>query len=334
MVLGTNGLLVDGCQVFPTSGPSSGSSSPKTIPLPNNSEIEIHKKRFVFTYPPKDVRPLLVSTPVRTSTHTSNGISNDMGTGTIGNTARKRTLRLSMIQSAEVFTPRPSADPRVNLKVLQSPLKPRAERSPVKRNLMDRLQEARDEEEEEGQIVLVEGDHPRVVEEEKDLVILEDIPFSPQPQATSQIVISPQTQTQSLLNSFPVVPVPAPVTPRRPVGPSRASLHKAVLIRSAQRAILKAEMEKEEEEEEREVEEAAVAGGYGSSTEEEGEGENEDGEEDDDDEDDDEGDEESQVSGWKKSLEMLRWPFRSGSASREEEPPTHDGDEVLHYFHL
>jgi len=100
-----------------------------------------------------------------------------------------------MIQSAQVFSPRPSADPAVNLKVLQTPLNLRARersRSPVKGekgSLMDRLREAAGdvqgggdgEEPETEEVVLVDGNHPRVVQEEKDLVILEDVPYSPPP---------------------------------------------------------------------------------------------------------------------------------------------------------
>jgi hypothetical protein len=29
---------------------------PTTIPVSNNCEIEIHKKRFIFSYPPKQLR--------------------------------------------------------------------------------------------------------------------------------------------------------------------------------------------------------------------------------------------------------------------------------------
>lgn len=61
VVLGSQGLLVDGCRVFPSASPS----SPNTIPLTNNSEVEIHGKRFRFTYPPKELRAQLLSTPTR-----------------------------------------------------------------------------------------------------------------------------------------------------------------------------------------------------------------------------------------------------------------------------
>ncbi|KAJ7210677.1 hypothetical protein B0H12DRAFT_1033612, partial [Mycena haematopus] len=97
-VLGQNGVIVDGCMVFPSAGPS----GMKTVALGNASEIEIHGKRFRFSYPPKEMRAALAASPARP-----------------GN----RALRLSMIASAQVFSPRPSHDPRQNLRVLQSPLR-------------------------------------------------------------------------------------------------------------------------------------------------------------------------------------------------------------------
>lgn len=355
MVMGTNGLLVDGCQVFPA--PPGSTSKPTTIPLSNNSEIEIHKKRFVFTYPPKDLRkPIpLISTPSKPS-----------GLDTPGKTAgRTRTLRLSMIQSAQVFTPGPSADPAVNLRILQSPLKPRARsRSPEKMTLTERLKAARDDMDEDAdeEIVLVDGNYPRVVEEDKDLIILEDVEIEER-----------EPEAQSLMSSFPSPPSPVksrpdlklmpaplpPVTPRRT--PSRPSLHKAVLIRSAQRAVMRVEAseahgglahvyededdEEEEEEEEEdendmgmdmEIEEeddseaAEVAAAIAESSFSSGSGAD-DNEEDDDelqhDEHNDEtedGEEEGTVvakssSLWRKSFEKLTWPFRAASHEAEEQ---------------
>lgn len=66
IVLGANGLVVDGYKVYPNGSPSS-SGSPTTIPLTNNSEFEIHGKRFRFTYPPKELRAALFATPARES---------------------------------------------------------------------------------------------------------------------------------------------------------------------------------------------------------------------------------------------------------------------------
>ncbi|KAI0299367.1 hypothetical protein B0F90DRAFT_1562324, partial [Multifurca ochricompacta] len=97
-----HGLLVDQCYVFPAT-----TTTHTTVPLINNSQIEINKKRFRFEYPPKALRPALVFTPPPS----------------VSKSVRKRVLRLSMIQSAQVFTPRPDPDPRVNLRVLQTPIR-------------------------------------------------------------------------------------------------------------------------------------------------------------------------------------------------------------------
>ena len=99
---------------------------------------------------------------------------------------------------------------------------------------------ARDEDD----VVLVDGDveNAVVVEEDKDLVILEHVTVD---------VPEPEPESQRPLVQFPIPQnaqsqVAAPQTPRRRLNP-RASLHRAVLIRSAQRTAMKVEMEKEEE---------------------------------------------------------------------------------------
>ncbi|KAF8879811.1 hypothetical protein BD779DRAFT_1676198 [Infundibulicybe gibba] len=126
---------------------------PQHHPPCNNSDFEIRKKRFRFTYPPKELRAHLLATPPR---------------------AQGRALRLSMIHTAEVFSPRPSRDPRENLRVLQSPLKPRAPQGGYGAS-------------DTKPIILVDGNHPRVVEEDRDLVILEDVQVSsPQLQPPSR----------------------------------------------------------------------------------------------------------------------------------------------------
>ena len=204
-----------------------------------------------------------------------------------------------MIQSAQVFTPRPSKDPRENLRVLQSPLK-NAFKSPSKPSSLSRTPLNAPEEEE---IVLVDGNHPLVVEEERDLVILEDVEVQP-----------------------PAPPVPPqyqapPQTPQRKRSLSRNTLHRAVLIRSAQRAVLRAEKEREEEEEEMEVL-GAVAANVEESDEEADQGVEEEYTDEDEDEDED-GEQESeqqtteQKSLWRKSLERI-WPFGSSSGAEEE----------------
>ncbi|KAJ7207466.1 hypothetical protein GGX14DRAFT_366201, partial [Mycena pura] len=204
-VLGARGLVVDGCHVFP----NDAALSPRTIALENGSEVQIHGKRFRFTYPPKDVRAALAASPARASPFPC---------------PANRALRLSMIASAQVFSPRPSNNPRENLRVLQSPLRapfPRAPSpqprspSPVKSRGAPAAAPADDDDEHET-ITLVQGAHPRVVEEAKDLVILEDVEVAPAP---------PDRGRQEAV-------LPLPKTPRR------LSLHRAVLIRSAQRAVL------------------------------------------------------------------------------------------------
>ncbi|KAH9947856.1 hypothetical protein B0H21DRAFT_736642 [Amylocystis lapponica] len=263
VVLGTNGVLVDGCPVFP----SPAGSPPATVPLPNGSTIDVHRKRFRFAYPPKHLRTAFATldTPT-TQKHT------------------RRALRMSMITSAHVFSPRPSADPRANLIVLQSPLK-----APFPRAAERATTEADDE------IVLVESDHPRVVEEDKDLVILDHVTVPPPPPP-----------------AFPL-PMPAPSWPPpqtpRPGRAPRPSLHRAVLLRSAHRAALRQEMQREEEQEVEEVEDSIVG-----SDDEDGEIKEE----------EDSGPRETMpVSGWRKSLDLVKgglgWAFRGSSTEPVEQ---------------
>ncbi|KAM5536805.1 hypothetical protein V8D89_009523 [Ganoderma adspersum] len=260
LILGTNGVLLDDEPMFPAPANASG---PTTVPLQNNSVIEIHKKRFRFMYPPKHLRSAVINTPTQ-------------GTPS----AARRPLRLSMIASAHVFTPRPSHDPQENLRILQTPL---------------RTSFSREEEE----IVLVHSNTPRVVEEEKDLVILDEV--------------EPE----------PILPLPLPVMPQYPVTPvrrPRSSLHRAVLIRSAQRAILQREIQREEEEQDAdEVEDVIDAIAEESDEDVQEVPHPDDGQ---------------QVSGWRKSLDIVKgglgWAFRGLSVEpkEEEEDPTLDGDMV------
>ncbi|KAF7798131.1 hypothetical protein EIP86_009346 [Pleurotus ostreatoroseus] len=335
VVLGTNGLFVDGCPVFP-SAPSS--ANPVTVPLPNNSTIEIHKKRFQFCYPPKELRAALLATPSKDTS--SNGTENANGaeTSTPERARRRRALRMSMIQSAQVFTPRPSANAQENLRILKTPIKnpfptpQRARRrsSPLKRGAAiveeDEPAEGEDDDDEgreEEEIVLVETNHPSVVEEDRDLVILERVVVREPPPAPPT---PPQQQYQQRQVQFPfVAPSPQrqaapPQTPRR--RPPRASLHRAVLIRSAQRAAMRQEMEMEEEEEEEEVEEveeevdSRQAEGRGAKA-------TEDLREEDEDENGEENPSQSPgpLSSLRKSLTAVRnaWPFRASSVPQEEE---------------
>lgn len=183
-----------------------------------------------------------------------------------------------MIQSAQVFTPRPDPDPHVNLRVLQTPI--RLTSSPLKHvhRTPGQTQVTDPQEEVFGTpFRLVEGNCPQVVEEEQDLVILEEVDApEPVPQATPHGMKSGATQSEFFQpmqtpTHVPQTggPPPAPAfplppsrqlqqfqTPRRRLG--RSSLHRAVLIRSAQRAVMRIEIEKEQEQEEREVEEHVI----------------------------------------------------------------------------
>lgn len=210
---------------------------------------------------------------------------------------------MSMITSAHVFTPRPSADPRENLRVLQSPLK-----TPFASSGYSLASSAVPEEED---IVLVESDCPRVVEEDKDLVILDEVtlpPFAP----------SPERNTSNVMP----VPVQNQAPPKTPSRRARASLHRAVLIRSAQRAALRAEMQREEAMEVEEVEESIV------EMEEDEPGLRENMDEDDDEENEDEDEEmfeeheteqveRRSVSPWRLGIEAVKeglgWAFRGPS---------------------
>lgn len=140
----------------------------------------------------------------------------------------RRRLRLSMIHSAQVFTPRPSKDPRENLRILKSPVKntfrsPTKLHAPLRSLVASTLQD--EKEEEANEIVLVDGNHPRVVEEDKDLVILEDVE-APMP--------------------LPVIHALPPKTPQRR---RSQSLHRAVLIRSAQRRVFEHDRQWQQEDE-------------------------------------------------------------------------------------
>ncbi|KAM6504351.1 hypothetical protein JOM56_001294 [Amanita muscaria] len=235
IVLGKNGLLVDGCLVYPNSAVHGAQT---TIPLTNNSEIEIHNKRFRFTYPPKELRAMLFASPIRPT----------------------RAPRLSMIHSAQVFSPKLPKNFEGNLRLLQSPLKSTFLRSPLKgsnhvsNGNQDRSKPTYDQssghdwisDDEEGceEIVLVEGDNPRVVEEEKDLVIVENVEVPP-PSTSFESAFSPGPHNEHRLHLSIVDPLQTPHRCRN----SRDSLHRAVLIRSAQRAVLHAEKEEDELEE-------------------------------------------------------------------------------------
>ena len=138
-----------------------------------------------------------------------------------------------MIASAMVFTPRPSQDPRENLRTLQSPLKPTYS-SPLK---------PAHEEGPEEDIVLVETNHPSVVQDDEDnLVILESVQaLIPLESPRRFVQFTPQPNQYQ--------------TPRRDL---RHSLHRTALLRSAQRTAMKVEVQLEEEQEAMEVEDVVT----------------------------------------------------------------------------
>ncbi|KAI6100914.1 hypothetical protein EDD16DRAFT_1651798 [Pisolithus croceorrhizus] len=338
VVLGQSGIHVDGCPVLPSQNPS----LPTTIPVLNNTTLEIRGKRFVFTYPPKEMRAALYS-------HTKNMVGSTSTDATMTPRTQRKKLRMSMIRSAKVFTPRGKiADPVENLRILQTPLKRRGS-SPLKQQYQtlrrthngrgdsdsssdsDEHDEnnSRDGNGEEEEIVLVDGDHPHVLEEDKDLVILEsvevEVPEPPPPHSPRQHHRQRQQQ-QPQLTAPPTTPLrlgafgrPVNVQPSNPNvyqtphrTPARPSLHRAVLIRSAQRVVLRQEIEQEEEEmEEKEVEEVIV---------DDLEDVHEDEDEEEDRDRDEEAEETGQPSGWQRSLGLVKgfgWPFRSSSAAPE-----------------
>ncbi|KAG1785728.1 uncharacterized protein HD556DRAFT_1249347 [Suillus plorans] len=286
VVLGDAGLTIDGCPVLP----STNASLPTTIPVSNNCEIEIHKKRFIFSYPPKQLRSPLynIDSPVKP----------ESGGG------GRRKLRMSMIHSAQVFTPRgkPSSDPLANLRILQSPLKQLVP-SPRKPSALKNSHIPEPEEIEE-EIVLVESNTPHVVQEDRDLVILEHVDVQALPP-------TPSVQR----------PRPSMNMYKTPNKRTRSSLHRAVLIRSVHRAV----MAREEEDEEKEVEE--VINGNDEELNDKHEGsagiEHEESDEDGSGADSDTAEEPTpQPSTWRQSLNAVRarvvWPFRSSSTAPEE----------------
>jgi hypothetical protein len=175
------------------------------------------------------------------------------------------------------------------------------------------LEEELEGQPEDQEVILVHTNHPRVVEEDKDLVILEDVPL---PLVIGSSSSSPIAGTfaaplQPLQQQARLAP---PVTPKRK-SMGGTALHRAVLIRSAQRAVWKAERERMEEEEEREEEMEVLD----SVVDEQDSDEDEDVEMrslSDDDSDDGEKEDKQQKPLWRKSLEKII-PWRFGSKELE-----------------
>ncbi|KAF8752252.1 Forkhead associated domain [Rhizoctonia solani] len=262
-------------------------SSETTIPIMNNSQIEIYRKRFIFEYPSKELRIKAMAEPMTVKP--------------------KRTLRLSMIQSAQVFTPsKPTADastPKSHRRrrsetlaeQLQSPIKPFSPARPAPSANMGHETLSVADEEREVTLVGPGGAQSVVVlEEEKDLVVVEAIgeesdeedlsddeeiirdkenanPFdlgrspasqhdkassSASPAPAVQRSLSANTPSSSYAPKRPnlqrsAASAPAPSSSpasnntsqpaRTPARKARFSLHKAVLLRSAQRQLVERE---------------------------------------------------------------------------------------------
>ncbi|KZV96009.1 hypothetical protein EXIGLDRAFT_643682 [Exidia glandulosa HHB12029] len=189
------------------------SGAPATVPLSNGSRIVMNNKHFVFEYPPKEMRAALISTPRPSPKKT------------------RRSLRFSMIQSSHVFSPLKNvytATPEMQATALRSPVKPFA-------------RDLRDEEE----VVLVDGDieDAVVIEEGQDLIVLEEVDTPPEP--VQEFPTSPTPAGRRGSTALDNLRTPQPSARRR----SNFNLHKAVLMRSAQRVL-----EHNDEHEEKEVE--------------------------------------------------------------------------------
>ena len=134
-IYGQNGVTVDGTHYMP----SNDELSPTTVPLINGSEFLIYKRRFIFEYPPKEQRAKLLATPRPKS---------------------RKSLRMSMVNSAQVWSPNPRAKPEENLSVLRSPVKALEDQPPI---------------------VMLEGEPVYVQDDGEDLVVVEKVDAVPEP---------------------------------------------------------------------------------------------------------------------------------------------------------
>ncbi|KAK7461515.1 hypothetical protein VKT23_008689 [Stygiomarasmius scandens] len=207
------GLIVDGRKVYP----NLSSFSPTTIPLTNKIEFEIHGKRFKFTYSPKERRAQLNVSPAK---------------------SRSRTLRMSVINSAQVFSPRPSPNPLEHLHILKSPLNA----APLHSSIRKSASPLRDIEDE------VVGNYPRVVGEDGDLVILELArTFRMQSRLPSPTKPSNMNGYIQAPSSAPLLELQAQQLSRLLKTPTCSNLHKAVLVLSTHGTVLTADVAEEME---------------------------------------------------------------------------------------
>ncbi|PVG03976.1 hypothetical protein CPB86DRAFT_779087 [Serendipita vermifera] len=147
VVLGENGVVIDGS----TFTPSPEDASPTTVPLTNGSEWLISKRRFIFQYPPKEQRAKLLDTPQRKS---------------------RKSLRMSMVNSAQVWTPSvPPKSEEESLRLLKAPIVPFPDHE-----LNRSGQKASDM-----KIRLVEGDPIHVAHNQEEIVVMENVDAPPEP---------------------------------------------------------------------------------------------------------------------------------------------------------
>jgi hypothetical protein len=151
-VYGQNGVTVDGTHYMP----SRDELSPTTVPLTNGSEFLIYKRRFTFQYPPKEQRAKLLATPRPKS---------------------RKSLRMSMVNSALVWTPNPCAKPEENLAMLRSPVKALEDQQPI---------------------TMLEGEPVYVQDDGEDLVVVEKVDALPEPSPPKLSTSPRKPQTPSL----------------------------------------------------------------------------------------------------------------------------------------
>jgi hypothetical protein len=151
-IYGQNGVTVDGTHYMP----SKDEVSPTTVPLTNGSEFLIYKRRFIFQYPPKEQRAQLLATPRPKS---------------------RKSLRMSMVNSAQVWTPNPRAKPEENLAMLRSPVKALADQQPI---------------------TMLEGEPVYVQDDGEELIVVEKVDALPEPSPPKPPTSPRKPQTPSL----------------------------------------------------------------------------------------------------------------------------------------
>ena len=151
-IYGQNGVTVDGTHCMP----SKDELSPTTVPLTNGSEFLIYKRRFIFQYPPKEQRAKLLATPRPKS---------------------RKSLRMSMVNSAQVWTPNPRAQPEENLAKLRSPVKAFEDQQPI---------------------TMLEGEPVYIQDDGEDLVVVEKIDALPEPSPPKPLTSPRKPRTPTL----------------------------------------------------------------------------------------------------------------------------------------